>query len=113
MSAFKASEIKKAIDDLDQPTLDILMKYIYRGFESPKEASQANLLQWHEKVHVCKKGFEVYFLSQLGRGNVGKSRFSLKCVELGNSILWDSISGIHNSFDAMSFQMSSYYYGHI
>ena len=55
LSAFKASEIKKAIDDLDQPTLDILMKYIYRGFESPKEASQANLLQWHEKV--CKKGF--------------------------------------------------------
>ena len=43
---------------------------------------------------------------------MGKSSFSLKCVELGNSILWDSISGIHNSFDAMNTQISSYYYGH-
>ena len=91
LSAFKASEIKKAIDDLDQPTLDILMKYIYRGFESPKEASQANLLQWHEKV--CKKRFCSYFSL-----TVGGIRF---CVEQG-----DSASGaLANSFEATSTQI--------
>ena len=50
-----------AINQLDQPSQDVLMKYIYRGFELPKEAVQANLLTWHDKVrqlhHRIKKVF--------------------------------------------------------
>ncbi|XP_066593121.1 actin-related protein 2/3 complex subunit 5-B [Prorops nasuta] len=31
--------------------LDVLMKYIYRGFEIPTEGSSSHLLLWHEKVY--------------------------------------------------------------
>jgi len=48
--SFKAAEIEAAVKGLDQNKLDILMKYIYRGFESPSEGSSAQLLIWHEKV---------------------------------------------------------------
>ncbi|XP_067940783.1 actin-related protein 2/3 complex subunit 5-like [Watersipora subatra] len=50
LSAIRASEMEGAINQLDQPAQDILAKYIYRGFELPKEAVQANLLTWHEKL---------------------------------------------------------------
>lgn len=42
--------MEAAINQLDQASTDVLMKYVYRGFEAPKEAVQANLLAWHEKV---------------------------------------------------------------
>lgn len=48
--SFKAAEIEAAVKSLDQNKLDVLMKYIYRGFESPSEGSSAQLLIWHEKV---------------------------------------------------------------
>ena len=48
--SFKSSEIDAVVKSLDQPTLDVLMKYIYRGFETPSEGSSALLLTWHEKV---------------------------------------------------------------
>ena len=48
--AFKTSEIEQGVKSLDATTLDILMKYIYRGFEVPTEGSSAVLLTWHEKV---------------------------------------------------------------
>lgn len=50
LTAFKASDIEKGVNALDSQTLDILMKYIYRGFEFPSEGSSAALLSWHEKV---------------------------------------------------------------
>ena len=52
MLSFKASEMDGAVKALDQPQLDMLMKYIYRGFERPTEGSSAQLLTWHEKVSV-------------------------------------------------------------
>lgn len=39
-----------ALGDID--LADILMKYIYRGFENPSDGSSAHLLLWHEKVYA-------------------------------------------------------------
>jgi len=46
----KSSEVDKAIESLEPDLVDILMKYIYRGFETPSEGSSGHLLTWHEKV---------------------------------------------------------------
>lgn len=45
------SQVDKIIESLDKTQLDVLMKYIYRGFEKPSEGSSATLLLWHEKVY--------------------------------------------------------------
>lgn len=52
LSAFKSSDIEKGVQSLDKNGVDLLMKYIYKGFERPSENSSAVLLQWHEKVNV-------------------------------------------------------------
>ena len=46
----KSADVEAAVKSLDAPTQDILMKYIYRGFEVPAEGSSAQLLTWHQKV---------------------------------------------------------------
>lgn len=43
----KTSEIEKSLDGLDMDHIDVLMKYIYRGFENPSDGSSAHLLAWH------------------------------------------------------------------
>ncbi|XP_023209804.1 actin-related protein 2/3 complex subunit 5-B [Centruroides vittatus] len=48
----KASEIEKVVTSMDRDLLDVLMKYIYRGFENPSEGSSGHLLAWHEKVYA-------------------------------------------------------------
>ncbi|EHB04056.1 Actin-related protein 2/3 complex subunit 5 [Heterocephalus glaber] len=48
--SFKANDIEKAVQSLDKSGVDLLMKYIYKGFESPSDNSSAMLLQWHEKA---------------------------------------------------------------
>ncbi|XP_045908023.1 actin-related protein 2/3 complex subunit 5-like protein [Micropterus dolomieu] len=50
LSGFKSSDIEKAVGSLDRAGVDLLMKYIYRGFEKPSDNSSAVLLQWHEKA---------------------------------------------------------------
>ena len=50
LSSFKSSDIEKGVQSLDKNGVDLLMKYIYKGFERPSENSSAVLLQWHEKV---------------------------------------------------------------
>uniref|UniRef100_A0A8B9VNL4 Actin-related protein 2/3 complex subunit 5 n=1 Tax=Anas zonorhyncha TaxID=75864 RepID=A0A8B9VNL4_9AVES len=50
LMAFKSSEIEEAVNSLDGNGIDLLMKYIYKGFEKPTENSSAILLQWHEKA---------------------------------------------------------------
>ncbi|TKS80414.1 Actin-related protein 2/3 complex subunit 5 [Collichthys lucidus] len=50
LSSFKSSDIEKAVSSLDKAGVDLLMKYIYRGFEKPSDNSSAVLLQWHEKA---------------------------------------------------------------
>lgn len=49
--SIKSSQMDQAVDALEQnDLLDVLMKYIYRGFEIPSEGSSGHLLQWHEKA---------------------------------------------------------------
>ena len=46
----KQNQVDAIVKTLDTDQKDLLMKYIYRGFESPSEGSSAQLLFWHEKV---------------------------------------------------------------
>ena len=46
----KQNQVESVVKTLDNDQKDLLMKYIYRGFESPTEGSSAQLLFWHEKV---------------------------------------------------------------
>uniref|UniRef100_A0A672SYR6 Actin-related protein 2/3 complex subunit 5 n=1 Tax=Sinocyclocheilus grahami TaxID=75366 RepID=A0A672SYR6_SINGR len=50
LSSVKASDIEKAVQSLDKSGVDLLMKYIYKGFERPSDNSSAILLQWHEST---------------------------------------------------------------
>ncbi|MBN3276599.1 ARPC5 protein, partial [Polyodon spathula] len=50
LSSFKSGDIEKAVQSLDKNGVDLLMKYIYKGFEQPTENSSTVLLQWHEKA---------------------------------------------------------------
>uniref|UniRef100_A0ABD2WP23 Actin-related protein 2/3 complex subunit 5 n=1 Tax=Trichogramma kaykai TaxID=54128 RepID=A0ABD2WP23_9HYME len=49
--SIKTNQIDDCIAQLDRELLDVLMKYIYRGFEVPCEGSSGHLLVWHEKVY--------------------------------------------------------------
>lgn len=49
--SIKTSEIEKTIAQLDRDQIDMLMKYVYKGFENPSEGRSAHLLAWHEKVN--------------------------------------------------------------
>ncbi|KAH1001337.1 hypothetical protein HUJ04_002341 [Dendroctonus ponderosae] len=49
--SIKPSQIEEAVSSLDMDLLDVLMKYVYKGFENPSEGSSGHLLVWHEKVY--------------------------------------------------------------
>jgi len=50
MMKIKANEIPAAVNAIPVPLRDTLMKYVYKGFESPKDYPSNHLLVWHEKV---------------------------------------------------------------
>ncbi len=52
MMKIKTSEIPDAINSIPAPLRDTLMKYVYKGFEYPKDYSSSALLIWHEKVKI-------------------------------------------------------------
>lgn len=52
LTAYKSSDIADAVNSLDKDAIDVLMKYIYRGFSSPSEGTAGVLLTWHEKVYA-------------------------------------------------------------
>ena len=49
----KKEEMEAAVSKMDKDTLDVLMKFIYAGFESPVEGSSGHLLVWHDKVFAA------------------------------------------------------------
>ena len=50
LTRFRSSEVEKAVNALTKDQVDVLVKYIYRGFANPTENSCGILLVWHEKV---------------------------------------------------------------
>lgn len=50
----KSSEIEAIVNTLDLDEIDVLMRYIYYGFEHPAEGTSAYLLTWHDKA--CNRG---------------------------------------------------------
>lgn len=46
----KTSDIDSLLSNMDLDQLDLIMKYIYKGFESPSEGRSAHFLAWHQKV---------------------------------------------------------------
>lgn len=51
MMSFKGEKnIDDAISTLDKDSVDVLMKYIYRLFESPQEKNYALVLTWHDRA---------------------------------------------------------------
>ncbi|XP_050530417.1 actin-related protein 2/3 complex subunit 5-B [Daktulosphaira vitifoliae] len=48
----KVSQIDEVVAQLDIDTIDILMKYIYKGFEKSTEKKSSHLLMWHEKAYA-------------------------------------------------------------
>ncbi|KAF7403023.1 hypothetical protein HZH68_005789 [Vespula germanica] len=47
--SIKSNQMDDCLAQLDRDLMDVLMKYIYRGFEIPTEGSSNHLLIWHEK----------------------------------------------------------------
>lgn len=52
LSNFKTSEIEKSVQSMSNDEVDMLMKFIYRGFEKPSDKSCGVLLTWHEKAYA-------------------------------------------------------------
>ena len=48
MLSIRRGQIEQIVEELDSEQKQCLMKYIYRGFEHPKDGSSSHLLKWHE-----------------------------------------------------------------
>ncbi len=82
MMKFKASEISDAINSIPVPLRDTLMKYVYKGFEYPKDYSSSALLTWHEKVSLYFLKRKLYLIIDfLIEGSCSYwSRFDCTCT---------------------------------
>ena len=69
LQAFKTSEMDAGLKGLEKNEIDILMKYIYRGFAQSSDSSSACLLAWHEKVNY--QVFGTFFVSERSGGSTG------------------------------------------
>ena len=49
LKAFRTPEIDAAVGELSDADVDVLMKYLYKGFSNSPDKAAA-LLLWHEKV---------------------------------------------------------------
>ncbi|CAH0404783.1 unnamed protein product [Chilo suppressalis] len=75
--AIKSAQIEEVVGNLSRDDVDVLMKYIYRGFEYPSEGSSGHLLLWHEKAYnIGGTGSIVRVLSD----RMKKSIFLLLCI---------------------------------
>lgn len=50
LTQFKSSEIDGVLKMLSTDDIDVLLKFIYRGFSEPSDSTCSILLTWHEKV---------------------------------------------------------------
>merc|ERR1711970_33858 len=50
LMSIKVGQIEQAVSELDIDSRDVLMKFIYKGFEVPSDGSSGHLLIWHEKI---------------------------------------------------------------
>lgn len=50
MMRIKTNDITDTVNSIPVQLRDTLMKYVYKGFENPKDYSSSALLIWHEKV---------------------------------------------------------------
>ena len=50
LTRFKQADVQSTVGSLADEELDVLMKYVYRGFAEPTENSCGILLTWHEKI---------------------------------------------------------------
>jgi len=69
LSSIKSSEVQSAVQQLEVEEVDVLMKYIYKGFGMGLDGQQCGtLLQWHGKmVEKGGKGCIVRVLSDRKR----------------------------------------------
>ncbi|THD21317.1 Actin protein 2/3 complex subunit 5 [Fasciola hepatica] len=55
LAQIKSANIDEFVASLDGEKVDLLMKYVYCGFENAQDGDSAMLLTWHEKVHARGK----------------------------------------------------------
>lgn len=86
LTSFRGSEIEQAVNSLDSNGIDLLMKYIYKGFEKPTENSSAILLQWHEKVGDFSPSLEVLIHAVQQVGSIFEGPVTCHCPPVQNTL---------------------------
>jgi len=87
LMAYKTNDIDASVKALDQGRQDVLMKYIYRGFELSSDSNGygAQLLVWHDKVALCYRCFS--------KGGPGGHSFPEVCPHWSQMKCLSSVTG--------------------